>query len=173
MHNTKIDITLEQIERIFFAAMRRGYAGKEKVEKQEIPVLPGYKCIPFVSENFTVLDAWCDTSLNDTSAGFTTIWFRDIPVWTMSYSGFYASKYIAFLKLALRQTYEKSACVGCRGPAAFSHPYYPDLTYINRVDEGRDMFGSLFANFAGIEYIYDTDGGKRAGYHRYQGMSML
>ncbi|XLQ20441.1 MAG: DUF5680 domain-containing protein [Candidatus Moraniibacteriota bacterium] len=162
-----VDVTLEQIEDIFFKTMCQGYVSNAKVEKYDMPGMPGYKCITFRSEDFVVHDAYCTTPLSNMSSGFTTIWFKDTPVWTMKYGGQYSPDCIPLLKLALRKTYQQHIFRGCRGPSRCASPDKPQLVYFNDVEDESD-----FAQFAGRESIILTGVGE-AGFHRYFGMALI
>lgn len=157
------DLTPEAIERIFWKAMENGW-GSGNVEKQTSPLLPGYKCIPFRSGEFYVLDAYCITPLNDKSAGTTTIWFNNVPVWVMHYGGEYPKHTIPFLKLALQSTIANQNFVGGRGPKHFTHEDYSNLSYRNTLASGMHDF----SNFWGSECIFEN--GHNIGNHYYRGM---
>lgn len=161
-----IDLTHQNIEDIFWQAVCQGW-GSGDVEKQQIPALPRYKTIPFGSGRFSVLDNYCTTPLNDKSAGFMTIWFEYIPVWTMSYGGRYPKRVIPFLKLALQSAIVRRDFVGCRGPFHFTHKDYPNLSYINNLSDHKRKF----SNFSGQEIIREN--GLVVGYHDYWGMSLI
>jgi len=160
------NLTIEDIEDFFWKAAKDGW-GSGKVEKQKISSLPGYKCIPFESGRFSILDAYCVTPLNDKSAGMMTIWFDKIPVWIMHYGGEYPEQVIPFLKLALQDTIMRQDFIGGRGPKRFVHGNYPNLLYVNTVDNDLDRF----SNFSGLESIFEN--GHTVGHHYYRGMSLI
>lgn len=160
------DLTPKIIEEIFWKAMENGW-GSGKVEKQTSPLLPGYKYIPFRLGEFYVLDAYCVTPLNDKSAGTTTIWLSDVPVWVMSYQGEYPKQIIPFLKLALQSTITRKNFIGGRGPKHFTHEDHPNLSYRNTVASGMNDF----SNFWGSECICAN--GHSIGYHYYRGMILI
>lgn len=161
------DLTPQDIEDVFWKAMAHGWSSKRKIETKTLPLLPGYKCIPFASGDFSVLDAYC-TPISGKSSGFTTIWFKGVPVWTMNYSGEYPKKVIPFLKLALRDAIEKRVFLGGRGLCSFAHESFPDLLYRNNT-KGR---GYLISKFSGTEEILLNDG-QLIGYHDYRGMILI
>lgn len=152
---------MRQIESIFFKAMLEGYVFG--VKKIRIPDLPGYKAIPFRDGDYYVLDHYCVTSNSLKSAGTTTIWYQDVPVWVMNYGGFYEESAISFLKSALRLQYEERQFNGGRGPLV-----HTDGTLIYRnMSSPND-----FSGFQGRENIHNVYG-ILLGYHDYWGMSLL
>ena len=78
----------DTIPSVFFDAMRNGYA-KEGIKKGKIAELPGSKTIPFAAGNFMLLDCYLVTPLHPHSFGQTIIWCDNVPVWVMSYQGWY------------------------------------------------------------------------------------
>ncbi len=162
-----VDVTLEQIEDVFFKAMQSGYASSKNSPKQVIEGFPGYKCIKFDSGEFTVIDAYCVTPLSNMSSGFTTIWFNDVPVWTMNYGGQYSSDCIPLLKLVLQTTYRDHIFRGGRGPFRYASPDNSRLIYFNDVEAESD-----FTQFAGRESMI-LEGIGEAGFHRYFGMALI
>lgn len=152
---------IKQIESFFFKAMVEGWAiGSKKIK---IADMPGYKAIPFRNGDFYLLDCYCVTNNSPKSAGTTTIWFQDVPVWLMNYRGFYEESVIAFLKRALHKTYEAHQFIGGRGPILYEED---DLVYMNHPDHND------FADFDGDEEVFDADG-TSFGYHKYWGMSLI
>jgi len=140
-----------------------GYVRVKKVETRQITELPGYKCFEFIKGDFRVLDAFCVRPGSSVSHGFTTIWYRGVPIWIMHYGGLYPKQYIPFLKAVLRQTYEQSHFVGGRGaPLKNGIDSFKGYQYINKVFENND-----FSEFSGEEYILDV--GVQVGFHKYFG----
>ncbi|OGD67462.1 hypothetical protein A2442_03090 [Candidatus Campbellbacteria bacterium RIFOXYC2_FULL_35_25] len=160
----------KDVEAVFFKAAERGWAVTGTATETST-LLPGYKLIRFKSGKFSVLDAYCVNPASDKSAGFTTIWCDDVPVWTMHYSGRYQKRLIPLLKLALQANIISRTFVGGRGPTTFTdEERYPDLVYINNVVRGRRTFSS----FAGREIIVDVGNlNLPLGYHDYRGISLL
>lgn len=153
---------IAQIQSFFFKAMVEGYvAGGQKIE---IADMPGYKALPFRDGNLYLLDRYCVTPNSPKSAGTTTIWFKDVPVWVMNYGGFYEESAIAFLKRALRKTYEAGQFVGGRGPLVYVEG---SLVYVNqpRLND--------FAKFEGREEVFNAKGVTSLGFHEYWGISLL
>ena len=161
------DLTSRDIIEIFLMAAKAGWCKSGEVKKQEIPALPGYKVIYFKFGDFEVQDAYCTTPLNQKSAGFTTIWFKKIPVWTMNYGGSYPEYVIPFLKLALQETINENKFIGGRGPFHFTHGNYPGLSYTNQLTKGQ----RVFSDFSGKEWIFERD--CPVGSHEYWGMSLI
>lgn len=161
-----IDISADEIQEFFFKAMQEnGYS--EGGQKIKIPDMPGYKALPFRDGDFSLLDCWCVTPHSQRSAGTTTIWYKDDPVWWMRYNGWYTEEGILFLKRALRITAENKQWFGGRGPLEFDED---GLEYRNHI-----VF-SPFSDFLGYEDIFDRRDLKvsvKLGYHAYSGFAML
>lgn len=158
-----LDIKEIEIQSFFFRAMVSGWAsGGEKIK---IAAMPLYKAMPFREGDFYLLDCYCVNKKSLKSAGTTTIWYRDVPVWMMNYGGFYEESAIAFLKRALLRAYNKQEFVGGRGPAFYSEN--TGLNYANR-----PLLGD-FAKFEGREAVFNASGRESLGFHEYWGMSLL
>ncbi len=154
--------SIEQIQSFFFKTIVGGWAvGGQKIK---IADMPGYKAITFRDGDFYLLDRYCVTPNSPKSAGTTTIWFQDVPVWLMNYGGFYQESAIAFLKRALLQTYVTHQFVGGRGPLVYTEG---NLVYVNqpRLND--------FTKFEGREEVLNTESGVLLGFHEYWGMSLL
>lgn len=159
------EVTLQNIENIFWESMEVGWASGNAQGEVNL-LFPGFKCIPFHSGKFRVLDAYA-IPLEDKSVGFTYIWFADVLVWSMSYSGSYPKAVISFLKYALKDTITSQDFIGGRGPRKFLHDTYPNLVYRNKVDGN-------FAQFTGQENIhYNKNGYSFIGMHKYCGMALI
>ncbi len=154
------DELLQQAQQCFFAAMMQGWAAGTKAVP--VPDMPGHKQIVYEDGKFRVIDRF-GVSNSGRSAGTTTIWFSDEPIWFMSYGGFYRKEDIPFLKRALMQDYGEWNFHGGRGPDSIREGV---LHYINHVD-----VGSRFSRFQGKEVIYD--GNETVGYHNYLGMTLI
>ena len=164
------------ISSFFFKAMVAGWvAGGQKIK---ITKMPGYKAIPFRDNGFNglyLLDCWCVGRDSQKSAGTTTIWDKDIPVWLMNYAGHYEERAVPFVKRALQQAYEANRFIGGRGPYVHREG---GLIYINQPHPG-----SSFLKFEGREEVFDIRVkdmpghtgliGQSLGWHEYWGMSLL
>lgn len=162
-----MNVTLAQVEVFFFKAMQYGYASNVS-RKTAVLGMPGFKQIDFCDGDWRCLDRYCVTPLSSKSAGSTTIWHQNIPVWMMHYGGQYKEEAIDFLKLALRANYDESIFHGCRGPASLSHVGETFL-YTNTLFPESRHFGA----FTGYEKITNTRDNQLLGYHGYMGMSLL
>jgi len=152
---------IEEIQEVFFLAMQAGYAINPP--KGTIIELPGSKTINFEHGEYRLLDCWFTTPENSASWGFTMIWRRGIPVWTMTYQGWYLERAIPFLKEALRFAYSHNLWFGGRGPHIHSHR---DLRYVNTTG----TTSNSFELFRGAERVVDFSQGKVLGWHQFQGM---
>ena len=151
-------------EKVFFEAMLDGWVGGEN-KKSIITESPdGYTTFEFTSGCFRVADRYCTTRHSTYSAGTTTIFYQNNPVWWMSYGGFYPEHLIPFLWKALKQQYDKRVFRGGRGPASL---VFEDYLYLNSRVSGN------FTKFKGREEIIDMRNGSLSGYHEYWGMSLI
>ena len=148
---------VDEVMRVFFMAMQQGYAGS--ASKGKIADMPGSKTIPFESGDFKLLD--CYFVNGHYSAGQTIIWDKDVPVWMMSYQGWYVKDAIPFLKQALGETYSKNEFLGGRGPNCFRSG---EMIYINTVEPPND-----FRHFRGREEVFGRHD-LSIGWHEYQGL---
>ncbi|MBU1092488.1 hypothetical protein KJ836_02375 [Patescibacteria group bacterium] len=150
-------ISVEKVREFFFAGMIKGYASG--AEAEPIPKLPGFKGYRHSDEDgLTLLDYYAPSSTGF-SAGSTIIWLDGIPIWLMTYEGWYENCVTSLLKEALMEAYTKGVFLGGRG--------------INRVavDDGAEYInidpGSNFCFFSGIEQI--VHGGNVLGTHSFRG----
>ena len=162
-------IEVKEIEQVFFEAMVDGWARGAK--KTTISEFPGSKAIVWKKGLWRVVDCYVVGPLvegtiaplatpGNKSAGSTMIWHSNIPVWMMSYGGYYAEAVIALLKRVLLAAYEERKFFGCRGgPPYISGP----LTYTNE-------FQGDFSRFSGREKISDHWSATLMGWHEYWGM---
>ena len=149
----------------FFEAMLKGWAG-EGVKTKPCD-LPGYKVFRHESadKRFVLVDSYCVSgkSHNPRSAGTTTIWWDNTPVWWMSYGGCYEKEAIPFLKQALLIAYGMNEFVGGRVQISHSDG---SVIYINRPELDD------FSLFRGREEVLDNCG-RSFGEHEYWGMSLI
>ncbi|MEK7567545.1 MAG: DUF5680 domain-containing protein [Patescibacteria group bacterium] len=153
----------EKVKEFFFTAMMQGWAvaGSKKIK---IPDMPGYKAIAFREGDFYLLDRYCVTPNSLKSAGTTTIWFRNDPIWVMNYEGFYEERAIIPLKEALFFSYRTGQFVGGRGPKIYVDG---NMIYVNQSRHNE------FQEFDGIEEIFDGSKEESLGNHKYSGMSLI
>ncbi|MDO8565172.1 MAG: DUF5680 domain-containing protein [bacterium] len=153
------------VEAFFFTAMQQGYAGGTG-PKTKVLDMPGYKEIRYADGDFLLVDRWCVNPDSEKSAGTTTIWYQEKPVWLMGYGGVYPKVVIPFLKQALRFQYCKDGhFLGGRGPKLVTDRVAGQI-YMNRPVQND------FDRFNGREEIVDMSTGA-VGYHDYWGMSLL
>ncbi len=151
-----------EAEAMFFEAMLQGYVNGAEM----VPVagFPGFKMAPpYVRGPWTVSDPYVNSALRLGSSGTTTIWFRDFPVWTMQYLGWYHKDAIPCLKAALRAAYEKKQFFAGRGPKHFEHEGY---LYENTIDPGASFNGQF-----GCEEIIYSPKNEVMGGHVIRGMA--
>jgi hypothetical protein len=153
---------IKQIKQFFFKAMVAGWA--RNGQKISIPEMPSYKAISFQEGDFRLLDCYCNSPDSPKSAGTTTIWHKNVPVWVMQFGGYYEKGAIRFLKRALLVNYETSTFLGGRGPSSFYEGYY---AYYNKVMQND------FGRFSGREEIISRPAGDILGYHDYWGISLI
>lgn len=166
---------IAEIEAVFFRAMLQGYASETKPQKIVVPQLPGIKMVEYIEGDFRVVDMWTKTPGSPCSAGWTMIWFRDVPVWQMHYEGWYDDEAIPILKASLKEAYCNRVFLGGRGPSGNAGHTVPDglyWTYANDV-----CLRSNFIRFSGHEevHIFDRDRGflLKHGEHFYSGMLLI
>jgi len=155
---------IDNIRQFFFKAMIEGWAaGSEKVA---IPQLPCYKAIEHKEGYFHLIDCWCKNPGTNGSSGFTTIYWKDNPVWTMQYGGLYlpGENVMDFLKNTILQAYKEKRFYGGRGPQSRCNA---GLIYINTISRNN------FDQFSGREAIYNTRTGQCYGHHEYSGMAFF
>jgi hypothetical protein len=170
---TDRNVILKEARQVFFRAMLAGYAGDSTTEKTTDG--HGYTTIRFNDRPFLVEDRYCVTPHSNQSAGTTTIFFNDDPIWWMSYNGRYAEEAIPFLKQALARACRRGKFIGGRGPyeTVFSDGKY-FYKYCNQSEPGRRQ---TFRWFQGeeviVRYRKSDNQHKTLGTHRYQGRSLI
>lgn len=151
----------EHAQEFFFEAMLRGYASD--VVPTKVLGMPGFKEIEYNKGSWRCIDRWAVRPDSNRSAGTTNIWYCDMPIWTMSYQGWYDEGVIWLLRAALKSNYDHKFFSGGRGAGHFKKE---NLEYSNRCR------GS-FLDFSGREKICRTITGEVLGYHEYLGMALL
>ena len=160
-----MELDLSHVEALFFTAMQTGYAG-EGPEQLGLIDWPGHKEIRYEDGDFVLVDRWAVNPGSKKSAGTTTIWYQNKPVWFMSYGGFYPQEMIHFLKAALRMQYCTNGHFnGGRGPKLIGD------RAAGRIYRNQPVQND-FGHFSGREEIVDLHTGK-IGYHDYWGMSLI
>lgn len=153
---------IEKIQAFFFNAMLHGWASG--AEAGEVIDMPGYEAIPFREGDLSLLDCYCMNPSSGKSAGTTTIWYQDTPVWFMSYGGHYEEAAILCLKHALLKAYQEGLFLGGRGVNSFQEG---SLSYNN------EAHAPNFVTFSGREAVFDVQANISLGYHQYWGMSLI
>ncbi len=162
------DKLLQQAQKCFFEAMMQGWAAE--VKAVPVPDMPGHKQTIYENGKFRVIDRFCVSSAG-MSAGTTTIWYQNDPIWFMSYGGFYREKDVSFLKRALLESYVLGRFTAGRGPVLVrDEAQGSDLVYTNWIHYGNDDFKS----FGGREEICSLHAQKEIlGFHNYSGMALI
>jgi len=153
-----LDVCVVQVEKVFFDAMLAGYVSDKKADTYEMIGMSGYQFTKFIDDDFFVKDVWCKIS------GFTSIWYKDVLIWTMNYGGHYHKKYIPFLKSALQEAYAQRVFYGGRGSSLFLGKTEEMIEYLY---VNKEMVNSNFKKFSGRELILDC--GREVGCHNYFG----
>ena len=145
---------VDEIQRVFFAAMMHGYAVDGPKE-----ILPdGSKHYVYKEVGWFVEDRFWVNVGENYSWGYILISFHNQPVWVMNYWGWYHKEVIPFLKEALRDHYGRGIFLGGRGAKLYERDGF---TYKNLPT------ASGFMVFAGHEVIMSSC--STYGVHRYQG----
>jgi len=151
---------IEQIPRVFFAAMR-AYAGN--MQNGTIREVPGLETVLFEVDCFKACHYFV--------AAHGRYKFEQIiilcdgePAWTMSWYGWCVESAIPFLGRALRKAYDQRGFFGGRGPKTVPES---GMLYMNSVEQP-----SSWRRFNGQEEIFDHDD-RLIGWHRYQGILLL
>lgn len=174
MISDQTEFLMNEAQAVFFIAMRVGYAGGiGQIKKTKIPDIPGSKCILWESMDgrWKVSDTYVVTPDSSASSGMTVIACEGKPVWTMHYDGYYDEVVTPFLKQCLAEAYKNDVFRGGRG---FEYMQEGNYAYFNSVQRG-----STFAEFAGEEFIINTETSdflrKPAilGRHRYSGRMLI
>jgi hypothetical protein len=160
------NVVLAGAEEAFFKAMIAGYAGGGKTRglNVEVQKIRNGKMVIVRLKDYMVIDEWRTTPYSDCSAGTTTIFFRNAPVWWMSYGGSYSKEAIPFLKMALARAYEKGKFCGGRGPEQFKNGLFLYSNYVRLKD---------FTRFQGREEIRRLKVAEVLGFHEYLGMALI
>ncbi len=82
---------------------------------------PGWKTFPYSEPelNLMLTDSYWTTPGSDRSGGVTLIYYNEIPIWEMHYTGYYEPEAIPTLKKAMLANFESGEFVGGRGPLEF------------------------------------------------------
>ena len=152
------EVNLPTLQAFFLKAMLSGWVNNGQYNV--IPNLPGHKLFEYRECDLFLTDIYCTNNATHQSAGTTTIYHKNQPVWIMQYHGYYEKRAIRLLKEILSKTYGGDEFIGGRGPAVFS---MDGLTYTNVVQ------GSGFSEFSGREQIVDNQASISLGFHEYFG----
>ena len=153
-------VTFPEVERFFFEAMQNSWAANGN--KTRVFDMPGFWQIEFNRGDWRCVDRWCEPKDSLFSAGATTIWYKEVPVWIMTYGGWYDAGAIEILKTALYGNYVEKIFAGCRGPRIFR--------MLNSSLEYTNEFKGTFAKFSGLESVGHSLTQQSLGYHNYGGM---
>jgi hypothetical protein len=158
------EIVIEGARKVFFRAMLAGYAGGSQ-SSVKTTTADGYTAIEFADGDFRMVDRYCVNPHSDHSAGTTTIFLGNLPIWWMAYGGSYQAEAIPFLKEVLASAYRDSNFCGGRG---FAHGID------NKAFSYNNIWTGDFCQFDGLERIFNLeDMDKEVGSHEYFGMILI
>ena len=155
---------LKEARALFFRGMAAGWV--VGAQETAVPDMPGYREITYqeVGSDYRLTDRFCVIPGSSRSEGATRIWKGDVPLWVMTYAGFYEQSVLGFLMRVLHRTYTDQNFFGGRGPHTALEGR---LLYINI------PVGKGFESFSGREEVVDTIQGGVKGIHDYKGMALI
>ena len=161
--NAPVQIPVSEIEDVFFRAMvERSWASG--ADHLNTGTKPRFKQIPWHHGPWLVIDEWCVGPNGLLSAGSVTIFFRNWPVWVMSFHGRYEAEAIPFLRQALMEAYEQRRFeFGRARPGYVTGP----MIYTHKRHEGD------FSQFSCQERVVNVDRDLDLGFHIVQGMLLI
>ena len=166
----KLEI-LAGAEKAFFEALLEGFAGGGKSNLPNVKVRKS-KCFTKIVaklDPYTVIDEWrtAPFARGDFAGSTTILHMGNLPVWQMSYCGFYPEVVIPFLKLVLASAYRGEKFFGGRGPRmeAGKFLYWNDFDFV--------VTGEPFRDFWGYERIFARQTGEELGSLRYVGRALI
>ncbi len=142
----------KEITEFLLVAKKESYAYENAKEANPFPKL---KLIKHESGNWRYVDQYVG---GEPFQGLEIVWFKDVPVWAMTYRGDYKGKqdyklFLQFLKAALRAMPQDAPY---RGPKEFESADFPSWKYENkwsgRVKEFKGKEKILFNN----KKVYET-----------------
>ncbi len=118
----------KEIARFLFEAVQNSWANSNVTEANPFPKL---KLIKHESGDWRYVDQYVG---GEPFQGFEVVWYKDVPVWAMTYRGYYKGKqdyklFSQFLKAALR-VMPKDAPY--RGPKEFESAEFSGWKYENK-----------------------------------------
>ena len=160
------DEILKEAEAFFFPAMLKGWVAD--APEYRFLDMDNYHGISFrdgPNGDFLLVESYTSTPGSDKFFGSIGIFYQDVPIWFMSYLGYYEEKATSILKQALRLAYEKRNFLGGRGPRTFT---------LNSQRYWNNPAGSsTFRDFRGVEGAMSTRGLSQLGHLEYFGGSLI
>ena len=171
MATKKREWVLKKGEIHFFEALLLGYASTQENKKPKsvkdfkiVKIKSNTKNITTFFDGFEIVDEWVTNTSSEFSAGTTTIYYKENPVWRMSYFGFHKKECINFLIKALAKAYLKKKFIGGRGPE-----FFEDASYIYK----NEVIKKNFEAFRGTESIHISINNKGVGIYQYMGIALI
>jgi hypothetical protein len=158
-----IQPTKEDVERIFFNGMLKGWAGGFDPKPG---ILPDHWQYDYEEDDFRLMDMFYISKFGERtrSKGSTLILWRNQVAWSMHYGGFYddTDSVLEFLQAALYQSYSNRLFLAGRGPTNYVNKLIaPNLTYRNHIQPGER--GITYSQSR--DHIYDARSGRERGFH--------
>ncbi|MCW6159831.1 MAG: DUF5680 domain-containing protein [Candidatus Micrarchaeales archaeon] len=136
-----------------------GIEGWADPDAKESTPRPGLKVITIKKGNWTYMDQYAG---GEPFQGLEIVWLKKVPVWSMSYRGFWneGSDYKIMLKFVKKALQKPPKNAPWRGPKRFTIKDIPDWGYTNK-------WQGTIKEFNGLEKILFR--GKVKGWTVYQG----
>ena len=146
----------KEITEFLFSALSKSYAAEGVDETNPFPKL---RLIKTESEDWRYVDQFVG---GEPFQGFEIVWFKNVPIWSMTYRGLYVGKelykvFLKFLKATLRAAPKE---MPVRGPKKFQSKDFSGWTYENN-------WRGKMGEFKGKELIFFE--GKQVYWAEYQG----
>ncbi len=121
-------VSEKQIADFLFSALSESWAKEDVVETNPFPKL---KLIKSESGDWRYVDQYVG---GEPFQGFEVVWFKDVPIWSMTYRGRYKGRedyklFLKFLKTALMQMPKDAPY---RGPSIFESAEFAGWKYENK-----------------------------------------
>lgn len=162
-----MNVDMDAIKAFFLEAMQYGWVNPD-THAEPVEGMPGYKGYEYRKGNLYLRDVFTVNWETGKSAGCTTIFQDDEPVWIMFYGGMYPKEVIEFVKQALSFAYRDQIFCGGRGEKCFTLDGSP-YRYLNI--RHKEKIG--FSDFSGEEAVFTNFPDGKIGYHEYRGKCLI